>query len=383
MKKVIFILITLVSITTIAQDNYQGKWSLGAGIANEWYKIASFDFVGNGAYNSVNVNAEINFVRTSLKGYTAKVQLIMRESNPVISASWNYHVMGTELGDVIKFKKVSASVYELYAKSQGGGWGHLSIEMTVTKEQILVVTIPSLTTLESDPDIYEDVVKGGNSAIVSGNLGIGTTTPDEKLDVNGNILIQGYGGGNDSALGTLKFYNNYTSSSSVLAQIQARRGVSSHQKGDLAFYVKDGTNLSESLRIVSNGNVGIGTTTPDEKLAVNGNIHAKEVRVDLVGWPDYVFTKEYNLPSLKDVENHIQENGHLQDIPSTTEVTKNGIMLGEMNAKLLQKIEELTLYTIQQQKEIINLKRKTSKLDQLEKEIQQLKQAFIKPRFNC
>ncbi|WP_299249076.1 cell division protein ZapB [uncultured Aquimarina sp.] len=107
---------------------------------------------------------------------------------------------------------------------------------------------------------------------------------------------------------------------------------------------------------ISNGNLGIGTTNPDAKLAVNGNIHTKEVKVDLIGWADYVFKEDYNLPTIQQVEDHIATKGHLINIPSAAEVAENGIQLGEMNAKLLEKIEELTLYTIAQQKEIKKLK---------------------------
>ncbi|GMN06253.1 hypothetical protein MTsPCn5_16420 [Croceitalea sp. MTPC5] len=115
----------------------------------------------------------------------------------------------------------------------------------------------------------------------------------------------------------------------------------------------NGNYLQEpEFTIKSNGDVGIGTRTPDSKLAVNGNIHAKEVKVDLVGWPDYVFKEDYDLPTLKKVEQHIKEKGHLINIPSAKEVEENGVQLGEMNKLLLEKIEELTLYILKQQKEI-------------------------------
>jgi hypothetical protein len=100
------------------------------------------------------------------------------------------------------------------------------------------------------------------------------------------------------------------------------------------------------------GNVGIGTNNPDAKLAVNGNIHTKEVKVDLASWPDYVFEDTYKLPTLKSIEAHIKEEGHLPNIPKASFVKVNGIYLGQMNAKLLEKIEELTLYTIQQENHI-------------------------------
>lgn len=138
----------------------------------------------------------------------------------------------------------------------------------------------------------------------------------------------------------------------------------------------NGTPGSEKMVIKSDGNVGIGITNPDVKLAVNGTIHSKEVKVDLIGWPDYVFEKEYNLPTLKEVAKHIKEKGHLQNIPSAKEVEKNGVKLGEMNKKLLQKIEELTLYTLQQEnrlkkleEENKKLKDKTSRIEELEKKI--------------
>jgi len=112
---------------------------------------------------------------------------------------------------------------------------------------------------------------------------------------------------------------------------------------------------------IPNGNVGIGTTDPGAwKLAVNGKIRAKEIKVE-TGWADFVFEEEYQLPTLKEVENHIKEKGHLKDIPSAKEVEENGIFLGEINAKLLQKIEELTLYVIEQNKRINQLEEHLNK----------------------
>lgn len=103
------------------------------------------------------------------------------------------------------------------------------------------------------------------------------------------------------------------------------------------------------------GPVGIATqdVPQDYELAVGGKIIAEELLIKLQNnWPDYVFDKEYQLPSLREVAKYIKEKGHLMNIPSETEVAENGIQLGEMNAKLLEKIEELTLYTIAQENRI-------------------------------
>ncbi|AXT61643.1 hypothetical protein D1816_15210 [Aquimarina sp. AD10] len=137
------------------------------------------------------------------------------------------------------------------------------------------------------------------------------------------------------------------------------------------FHLGGNTNLrGNGVHSSFDGAVGIGVTNPGAwKLAVNGKIRAKEISIE-TGWADFVFDKDYDLPTLKEVENHIKKNGHLKDIPSAKEVAKNGVFLGEMNTKLLQKIEELTLYTIQQQKEINNQQRE---IQDQEQEIIQLK----------
>ncbi|MEO9514042.1 MAG: hypothetical protein ABJN84_14830 [Flavobacteriaceae bacterium] len=202
----------------------------------------------------------------------------------------------------------------------------------------------------------------GNSITTTDNVGIGTASPGAKFHVYGSNV----GSGNVLSSIMLGKHNG--------PEIQGVQESSDDDAQGLAFRVKssyaNADSNYEALRITRNGNVGIGTTSPDAKLAVNGDIHTKEVKVDLIGWPDFVFEKEYNLPSLQEVEIHIAENGHLRDIPSAKEVEENGIKLGEMNSKLLQKIEELMLYTIQQQKEIEALKEQNI---QLVRDVQVLK----------
>jgi len=103
---------------------------------------------------------------------------------------------------------------------------------------------------------------------------------------------------------------------------------------------------------MANGSVGIGTTTPKAKLAVNGDILAKKVTVSLNNLPDYVFNGEYYLRPLNEVEQYIQQNHHLPEVPSAEEVKKDGLNLGDNQATLLKKIEELTLYVIEQNKRL-------------------------------
>jgi len=218
----------------------------------------------------------------------------------------------------------------------------------------------------------------------SGLIGIGTNNPVSLLDVNG-----------DGKIGSLNSRHYLRIASKEWPEIrfqtpssdrQIRLGIahannSGYGVSEGDFYVYTGTvgkmplvvNKNGNVSLVNkSGNVGIGTNNPGSwKLAVNGKIRAKEIKVE-TGWSDFVFEKEYKLPTLIEVEKHIKVKGHLKDIPSAKEVEKNGIFLGEMDSKLLQKIEELTLYTIQQQKEIETLKTMNSKLIELQKRLEKL-----------
>ncbi|WP_051336224.1 DUF4200 domain-containing protein [Aquimarina latercula] len=203
---------------------------------------------------------------------------------------------------------------------------------------------------------------GGDISIPKGNVGIGTTNPSQDLEIYSSspvIRLRNSADGT-SSYGWLEF-NDVNSRMGYV-------GFGSTSTNHLYIMNEAGGDIS-----MPKGNVGIGTTNPGSwKLAVNGKIRAKEIKVE-TGWSDFVFFDDYQLPTLDEVENHIQENGHLKDIPSAKEVEENGIFLGEMDSKLLQKIEELTLYTIQQQKEIQKLKVQKSQIEKQQNEIEELK----------
>ncbi len=109
-----------------------------------------------------------------------------------------------------------------------------------------------------------------------------------------------------------------------------------------------GTSDVEHMRITIDGKIGIGTDDPKSKLSVNGDIRSTEVTVLAdVNVPDYVFEPDYDLLSLEDLKEYVEINKHLPEIPNAEQIEKEGIDLGEMNMRLLKKIEELTLYQIQ------------------------------------
>ncbi|AUP77422.1 hypothetical protein [Flavivirga eckloniae] len=216
--------------------------------------------------------------------------------------------------------------------------------------------------------------------LLNGNVGIGTVSPKAKLDIEGGDFYLGEEVSKNGERRQIRVYG-YDNSSQFYGSIHsnwedAKRTFDIYTSS-LTNQLKIDASANSSGRIVilpgENTGVGIGTINPGSwKLAVNGKIRAKEIKVE-TSWSDFVFYNDYKLPTLQEVENHIKEKGHLKDIPSAEEVGENGIFLGEMDSKLLQKIEELTLYTIQQEKEIQKLKTQNTRIDKQEKEIFKLK----------
>jgi cytoskeletal protein CcmA (bactofilin family) len=154
----------------------------------------------------------------------------------------------------------------------------------------------------------------GNTYL-NGDVGIGTNAPQAKLDVDGSLRAQ-------SASITGTFTANALSAQSA--------------------------NITNTLT---------ANTLNAKNANINGTIKTKEVNVTLAGWPDFVFDEDYELMPLSEVEQFITENKHLPNVPSEAEVMANGVNVGEMNAILLQKVEELTLYIIDLQKQIDELKK--------------------------
>ena len=202
-----------------------------------------------------------------------------------------------------------------------------------------------------------------------GRVGIGTTNPLGKLTVSGGDLVidhpqdKYYVG-----LPSLSLLDNAVifkhNNGDKAAEIRGAVPPGKHTTG-IVFRTKATWSdpYVNQVYIHPEGDVGIGTTSPDAKLTVKGDIHAEEVRVDLnVPGPDYVFEEDYDLPTLEKVQDYIRENKHLLEVPSAQEMETNGIDLGVMNMLLLKKVEELTLHLIEQDNRVKKLEFENQKI---------------------
>jgi hypothetical protein len=223
---------------------------------------------------------------------------------------------------------------------------------------------------ESEPD-YVSISPNGNATdgvmniIGNGNVGIGTKNPSN--DQGWNRVLDVAGSGHSKILVTA---DNSTFKTGIFTHTSwhGGGGFIGTESNNTLFLI---AGYDPKVTILTNGNVGVGTKSPDQKLTVKGKIHAEEVKIDLsIPVPDYVFASDYKLKTLKEVEDYVNKNNHLPEIPSAKEIEINGLMLAEMNMSLLKKVEELTLYSIDQKKTI---EKQAIAIQKLEKENESFK----------
>ncbi len=220
--------------------------------------------------------------------------------------------------------------------------------------------------LYSDFPASKTVIGYGNSTAFTEtfrveNNGITTITNPASLAVGTANAIQ-FRTANNMFTGAIKTIGTGTNSARMGFFTYAGTGVSS---------------LREYMSITDDGNIYMGQNITDfnkgagYKLRVQGKIIAEELRVQLTGtWPDYVFAKDYKLPSLESLEQYIANNQHLPNVPAAAEVEKSGIAIGEMQTKMMEKIEELTLYILEMNKKNEGM---ATKMELMQKEIERLK----------
>ncbi len=228
-----------------------------------------------------------------------------------------------------------------------------------------------------------------------GKVGVGTIAPAYKLQIDGDV---GVGMNLTDASTRTNTYGNrlYFAGAHVntdflwmarfnvaespnASELRMNIGDDAGHHGDkFVVGVTNGNGWIPRFAVLGNGNVGIGTTSPNSKLTVAGKINSQDVKVAVDSGADFVFEKNYELPKLDELEGFLKENKHLPQIPSEKEMLKEGLTLGEMDIKLLQKIEELTLYTIEQEKKIKALEKREHKVQELEKRLLMLESLLNK-----
>jgi hypothetical protein len=230
----------------------------------------------------------------------------------------------------------------------------------------------------ADQDLSINAKNAGNITLqvsgTTGNVGIGTLTPSNKLTVSGNADFNGNVGiGNTVPNAPLQFGNGVANRKIVLYQglnndhqfyglgvnnLTFRYQVDTTAADHVFYAASSSTTSKELMRIKGNGNVTIGTATPGTgyMLTVAGKVICTELKVQLQPFPDYVFDKDYKLLTLAEVQAHINIYHRLPGMPAASEIESNGMEIGKMQGKVVEKVEEATLYILQLNKENEQLK---------------------------
>ena len=219
--------------------------------------------------------------------------------------------------------------------------------------------------------------KANKYNFTNGNVGIGVTNPQYKLDINGKMFLHTYEHLGDGKYSYLQWEAHHLVmgvpvGTYAVTRLDLKSGGSSQGKlfSEFTMYTADSVNhhtakirfnTENTCWINTSGNIGIGTETPQHKLDVRGAIRANEIYVNTVGGADFVFDESYKLRPLSELNEFVKQKQHLPEIPSAAEMQEKGVNINELQIQLLQKVEELTLYIIQQEQRIQELESQLSK----------------------
>jgi hypothetical protein len=368
MKNLLSLLFLFVTLCTSAQTSY-GSFSVG-GNSGSYYPVlfSVAGVVGPSSLGKISIyisnvhangtwsgcfHSDIEFISSSwghMDSKIASMTYITGNGSPyndpigdVIDGSnsggGSQMVIWLKGGATYQWSTTLNSQVYLIDSNPGG-----TVKTSASGNTLNIITSQSQLILNSKNNRYHQSVGLGTrgNGYFGGNVGIGTTSPLTPLDVKTTT--------NQHVQIVANTHGAYSGAVGIVSINDANTAYT-----PLGFYA--------SNYYFGNGNVGIGTTNPDQKLTVNGKIHAQEVIVDLNVPADYVFAKDYTLMPLQKVEQYVQQNSHLPEIPSAAEVKQQGLSIGEMQNKLLQKVEELTLYAIQQNKKIEAMEKRIKELE--------------------
>jgi len=249
-----------------------------------------------------------------------------------------------------------------------GASGYYEVSIAYTRGNIAAAATHIASSTHSNPARWLEAGRINNNVYTSGGINFTVDhNPGTKgfriraintLGISTPLLV-------DVKIRSINFNTNYTSSLTTGSETNAIGLLP--MTYDWSLIVGNTATANPgvlAIKATPNGNVGIGTANPQDKLSVNGKIRAHEIRVTTAAadWPDFVFEENHPLMPLDELEHFVKNKKHLPNIVPAKTAAENGVALGELNRQLLQKIEEMTLYLIQQNKEIKKLKEEVGAL---------------------
>ena len=314
--------------STLAFRNYDG----GSSSWTDWKELL---YKGHNGYLNFKVNSAYSSTTNNFDG-----DLIIQS---------NATAGNDQYGGAISFSKIAGGDNKMAS---------IAAKQTTTDGDNIGLSFFTHGDFANQPTIERMIITG------DGKIGMGTTSPAAVLHVKSTTTL---GGTSDITKAGIVIEANGAKLMMDENEIYSTNNLSIGAKYNkpMTFNHVDNSGSTERMRIAANGNIGIGVDNPTERLSVAGTIHSEKVVVDpdFYSIPDYVFAEDYQLQPLSEVKAYIKENKHLPEVPSASEMVKNGLELKEMSLLLLKKIEEMTLHQIELMEEVERLKTKVSELE--------------------